>query len=192
MVAGPWWHGINGTGASTHVGPVWGVSGRVEATRWLGLRATVLRGNQPVTPDYGAMGVPNTQISQPDFQIIYWSIRIEPTWHVTPRFMTWAGTGLGSARAIVPEPTIGALNWRTADRACVYLEGQWAVGAAYELLRNWLEIGVDLSAGALSYQSGSAHDPIQAYTPEGHMTHVGGYPNFQHKLQALFGVGVIL
>ena len=192
VVAGPWWHGMNGKGASTQVGPVWGVSGRVEPTRWLGLRVTVLRGNQPVVPDYGAMGAANTQIQQPDFQIIYWSIRMEPTWHVTPTFLLWAGTGLGWARAIVPEPTIGTLNWRTADRACVYVEGQWAVGAAYELVRNWLEIGVDLSVGALSYQHGSAHDPIQAITPEGHMTHVGGYPNLQHKMQALFGVGVIL
>ncbi len=192
MVAGPWWHGLNGNGVSTKVGPVWGVSGRVDPYRWMALRVTVLRGDQPVVPDYGAMGVPNTQIQQRDFQVIYWSIRMEPTWHVSPVFSLWAGAGLGWARAIVPEPTIGALNWRSADRASVYVEGQWAVGAQYELVRNWLEIGLDLSAGALGYQHGSAHDAIQAFTPDGHMTHVGGYPYFRHKVQALFGVGVIL
>ena len=192
VVAGTWLHTLNGKGASTSAGPVWGVSGRVDPYRWLGIRVSILRGNQPESPDYGGLGVPNTQISQPDFQIIYWSIRIEPTWHVSRNLSLWAGPGLGWARAIVPEPKVGNSNWITADRACVYVEGQWALGAEYELLRDWLMLSVDLSAGALGYQHGSAHDPIQAFTPEGHMTHVGGYPNFARKYQALFGLGVIL
>ncbi len=192
IVAGPWWHGLNGNGVSTRVGPTWGVSGRVEPYRWMGVRITVLRGNQPVTPDYGAWSLPNTQIQQPDFQIIYWSIRMELTWHVNRALSLWAGPGLGWARAIVPEPTIGTLGWRSTDRACVYVEGQWAIGAQYEVLRDWLVLGIDLSASALGYQQGSAHDVMQAFTPDGHMTHVGGYPDFSHKLQALFGIGVIL
>lgn len=117
---------------------------------------------------------------------------MEPTWHVTNRFSLWAGPGLGWARAIVPEPSIGALNWVSADRSCVYVEGHWAMGAQYEVLRDWLMLGVDLSAAALGYQSGSAHEPVQAFTPDGHMRHIGGYPDFSRKLQALFGVGVIL
>lgn len=191
-VAGPWWHGVNGSGASTRVGPVWGASARVEPYRWLGLRVTVLRGNQPVSVDMGALGVPNTQIQQPHFQIIHWTLRMEATWHVNQALSLWMGPGLAWARAIVPEPTIGTLNWQSVDRACVYLEGQWAIGAEYEVLRDWLRLGIDLSAGAIGYQSGSAHDSMQAFTPDGHMMHVGGYPDFSRKVQALFGVGVIL
>ena len=191
-VVGPWWHGFNGTGASTRAGPTWGVSGLVEPYRWLGIRATILRGNQPVSPDYGALGVPGTQIEQPHFEIIYWSIRMEPRWHVSRALSLWAGPGLGWARAIVPEPTVGTLGWRSADRTCVYVEGQWGIGAEFEVLRDWLVLGIDLSASALGYQQGSAHDALQAFTPDGHMTHIGGYPDFSHKLQALFGVGVIL
>jgi hypothetical protein len=192
VVAGSWWHSLNGQGASTRVGPVWGVSGRVDPYRWMGIRVSILRGNQPESPNYGALGVPNTLINQPDFQIIYWSIRMEPTWHVTNRFSLWAGTGLGWARAIVPEPSVGTSNWVSADRSCVYVEGQWAMGAQYELLRDWLMLGVDLSAGVLGYQSGSAHDSAQAFTPDGHMRHIGGYPDFSRKIQALLGLGVIL
>ena len=192
VVAGSWLHTLNGKGAATSAGPVWGVSGRVDPYRWMGIRVTILRGNQPESPDYGGLGVPNIQISQPDFQIIYWSIRLEPTWHVSRTFSLWAGPGLGWARAIAPEPRVANSNWITADRACVYVEGQWALGAEYELLRDWIMLGVDLSAGTLGWQHGSAHDPIQAFTPEGHMTHVGGYPNFSRKYQALFGLGVIL
>ena len=191
-VAGPWWHGINGTGATTRVGPVWGMSGRVDPFRWLGVRLTVLRGNQPVSVQYGALGVPNTQVQQPTFEIVHWSIRMEPTWHVNRELALWMGPGLAWARAVVPEPTVGSLNWRSADRACVYVEAQWALGAEYEVIRDWLVLGLDLSAGALGYQSGNAHDSMQAFTPDGHMTHLGGYPNFSRKVQALFGVGVIL
>lgn len=68
VVAGPWWHGLNGQGVSTRVGPVWGVSGRVNPYRWLGIRVSILRGNQPESPDYGALGVSNTQINQPHFK----------------------------------------------------------------------------------------------------------------------------
>ena len=192
LVAGSWWHSLNGKGASTSVGPVWGVSGRVDPYRWMGVRVTILRGNQPESPDFGGLGLPNIQVRQHDFQIIHWSIRIEPTWHVSPSFSLWAGPGLGWARAIVPESQVGNFNWISADRACVYVEAEWAVGAEYELLRDWLMLGLDLSAGALGYQHGSAHEPVQAFTPDGHLTHIGGYPNFSHKLQALFGVGVIL
>jgi hypothetical protein len=191
-VAGVWWHGVNGAGASTQASPVWGASGRVDPYRWLGVRFTVLRGNQSVTPNFGALGVPNVQIQQADFEIIHWTVRLEPTWHVTPLFALWAGPGLGWARAIAPEPKIGNLNWVTADRSCVYVDAQFAVGGEYEVVRDWVTLSLDLSASSLGYQSGSAHESIQAFTPDGHMTHVGGYPNFSHKVQGLFGVGIIL
>jgi hypothetical protein len=158
----------------------------------MGVRVTILRGNQPVSVDPGALGVPGAQIRQPDFQIIHWSIRMEPTWHVNQALSLWMGPGLAWARAITPQPTIGALNWRSVDRACVYLEGQWSVGGMIEVVRDWLTLGIDLSASALGYQSGSAHEDMQAFTPDGHRMHVGGYPDFSRKLQALFGVGVIL
>jgi hypothetical protein len=191
-VAGVWLHGLNGSGASTKAGPVWGVSGRVDPYRWLGIRVTILRGNQPVAPDFGALGVANVQIEQPDFQIISWAIRLEPTWHVTPTFALWVGPGLAWARAIAPEPRVGDLKWVTADRACVYLEAQFGLGAQIELVRDWVMLDLDLSASSLGYQHGSAHEPIQAFTPDGYRMHVGGYPNFSHKAQGLLGVGIIL
>jgi len=191
-VAGVWLHGLNGSGASSKAGPVWGVSGRVDPYRWLGIRITVLRGNQPVTPSFGALEVPGAQIEQPDFEIIHWTFRLEPTWHVTPTLALWAGTGFGWARAIAPEPKVGNLNWVTANRACVYVDTQLALGAQYELVRDWVTVALDLSASSLGYQHGTAHEPLQAFTPEGHMTHIGGYPNFAHKVQGLFGLGIIL
>jgi hypothetical protein len=191
-VAGPWLHGFNGKGASTSIGPVWGASVRLEPYRWLGFRLTLLRGNQPVTPDLGVWGSVDTQVHQPDFKIIHWTMRMEPTWQATKDLLLWAGVGLGWARSIVPEATIGNLGWRSAERACVYVEGQWAMGAQYELIHDWLLVDLDLSTGFLGYQSGTAHETMQAFTPEGHRTHLGGYPDFSHKLQALFGIGVIL
>jgi opacity protein-like surface antigen len=190
-VAGVWQHGFNGKSASSSVGPVWGFSGRVDPYEWLGVRLSILRGNQPVTPDAGALTRPGLQVEQPDFQVIHWMIRMEPTWHVTSAFSLWAGVGLGWARAIAPEPRISE-SWRSADRACVYVEGQWALGAQYEVIRDWLLLDLDLSAGALGYQKGSAHDPIQGFTTDGHRTHIGGYPDFSRKVQALLGIGVIL
>jgi len=191
-VAGVWWHGLNGVGASTKAGPVWGASGRVEPYRWLGIRVTILRGNQSVTPNYGALGVPGVQIEQADFEFIHWSIRLEPTWNVTQRFALWAGPGLGWARAIVPEPKVGNLNWISEDRACVYVDAEFAVGGHYELLRDWITLNLELSGSSLGHQQGSAHEAVQAFTPDGHMTHIGAYPNFSHKVQGLFGIGVIL
>jgi hypothetical protein len=191
-VAGVWLYGLNGVGASTKPGPVWGASGRIDPYRWLGFRLTILRGNQPVTPDYGAFGVPGVQIQQPDYQILHWSIRIEPTWHVTPQFALWAGTGLGWGRAIVPEPSVGDRNWVSKDRACVSVDAQFALGAQYEVVRDWVLLQLDVAGSSLGYQHGSALDAVQAFTPDGHMTHIGGYPNFSHKVQGLFGIGVIL
>jgi len=190
-VAGGWHHGFNGNTASSSIGPVWGVSGRVEPYAWLGVRLSILRGNQPVSPDANVFVQPGAQMNQPDFEIIHWSIRMEPTWNVTPDLSLWAGVGLAWARAIVPEART-SLDWRTADRACVYVEGQWALGAQYELVRDWVVLSLDLSAGTLGYQKGSAHEPIQAFTPEGRRMHLGAYPDFSRKVQGLFGIGVIL
>ena len=191
-VAGIWHHGFNGNTASSSVGPVWGVSGRVDPYRWLGLRISVLRGNQPVSPDAAAFAQPNAQIKQSDFQFISWTFRLEPTWHATKSLSLWAGVGIGWARAIVPALDTTSLGWVSADRACVYVEGQWALGAQYELIRDWIVLDLDLSTGDLGYQGGSAHDPVQAFTPEGHRTHLGGYPYLSRKTQGLFGIGVIL
>lgn len=191
-VAGVWQHGFNGNTASSSVGPVWGISGRVDALRWLGARITVLRGNQPVSPDAAAIAQPNTELKQSDFRFISWTFRLEPTWHATKALSLWAGVGIGWARAIVPALDTAALGWRSADRACVYVEGQWALGAQYELIRDWIVLDLDLSVGDLGYQRGSGHDPVQAFTPEGHRTHIGGYPLLSHKAQGLFGIGVIL
>jgi hypothetical protein len=41
-------------------------------------------------------------------------------------------------------------------------------------------------------QQGTAHQSLQAFTPDGHMTHIGAYPDFANKMQALLSVGVIL
>ncbi len=190
-VAGVWRHAFDGEQASAKPGPVWGFSGRIDPYDWLGVRLSILRGNQPVTPAASAFVRPGVQIEQPHFKVIYWSIRMEPTWHVTRDFSLWAGVGLAWARALVPQPSTSDVL-RSADRACVYIEGQWALGAQYELVRDWIMLDLDLSTGALGYQKGSAHDPLQAFTSDGHRTHIGGYPYFSRKLQALFGVGVIL
>jgi hypothetical protein len=165
----------------------------VDPYRWLGLRISVLRGDQPVSPDAAAFAQPNAQLKQPDFQLISWTFRLEPTWHATKSLLLWAGVGIGWARAIVPALDTTSLGWRSADRACVYVEGQWALGAQYELIRDWIVLDLDLSTGELGHQGGgSAHDPVQAFTPEGHRTHLGGYPYFSRKAQGLFGIGVIL
>jgi hypothetical protein len=191
-VAGVWQHGFNGNTASSSVGPVWGVSSRVDAFRWLGMRISILRGNQPVSPDASFMAQPNASLKQADFQIISWTFRLEPTWHATKALSLWAGVGIGWARAIVPALDTTSLGWRSADRACVYVEGQWALGAQYELIRDWVVLDLDLSTGDLGYQRGSAHDPVQAFTPEGHRTHISGYPYLSRKAQGLFGIGIIL
>jgi opacity protein-like surface antigen len=191
-VGGLWQHGFNGNTATSKVGPVWGVSGLIEPYRWLGVRATVLRGNQPVTPDTNTFTDAGLQVTQPHFELIFWSIRIEPTWHVTRDFSLWTGVGVGWARAVVRQPNVADAGWVSANRACVYLEGHWALGAQYELIRDWVVLDLDLSASDLGYQKGSAHDPLQAFTAEGHRTHLGSYPYFSHKVQGLFGIGVIL
>jgi hypothetical protein len=191
-VAGLWQHGFNGNTAETKVGPVWGASGLVEPYPWLGVRVSILRGNQPVTPDSNAFVGQGLHVTQPQFKIIYWSIRVEPRWHVTRDFSLSSGVGLGWARAVVPQPDVANLGWVSANRACVYLEAHWSLGAQYELIRDWLVLDLDLSASDLGYQKGSAHDPLQAFTPDGHRQYVGGYPYFSHKAQALLGVGVIL
>lgn len=191
-VVGLWRHGFDSDSMSSKVGPVWGFAGRVEPYSWLGLRLHILRGNQPATPDAAALGVPQVTLTQSHYEITYWSFRMEPTWRVTSALALWAGVGFGWGRAIVPEVGTGAAAWRSADRACVFLEGQWATGAILEVIPNWLVLDLDLSTGALGYQDGSAHESIQAFTPEGHRTHLPGYPNFSRKVQALFGIGVIL
>jgi hypothetical protein len=156
------------------------------------MSVTILRGNQPVMPDYGAFSVPATQLEQPDFQVIHWSFRIEPTWHVTSVLALWLGSGLGWGRSIAPEPTVRNRQWVSEDRSSVYVDAQLAVGAKFEILRDWIELNLDLSGSSIGYQHGSALEPVQAFTPDGHMTHIGPYPNFSHKVQGLFGIGVIL
>ena len=98
---------------------------------WLVFRATAAQSTAPVTLRVGAPGLADTEVSQPDLNVLSVSARLEPTWKVSSVVSLWAGPEVGWIRTTADEPTTrGALVIRTAVRHAVGLE----VGGSVEAL----------------------------------------------------------
>jgi hypothetical protein len=191
-VVGLWQHRFNSSRVTAKVGPVWGLHARIEPWSWMSFRAGVLRGNQPVRIKDGALAAAGTDVYQPPLEILRLEARAEPMVAVGAGVSLYGGVGIGWGRSVVPEPTTKHPDLVSLGRAQVYLDYLLSLGVTYEPIVDWLVVGLDLSAGLLGSQSGSSLTSVQAFSPEGHRTNIGGLPKFSQTYSALLGVGIVL
>jgi len=189
---GVWRHGFRDNGLEGELGPVWGFFARIEPWEFLHIRAGVLRGDQPVRITQGSLAAPDSGAYQPPLEILRFAARAEPRLTLLPALDLYLGAGLGWSRSVVPELVTSRPRLESAPRNSVALVPGLAVGASYEPVGDWLLVTAEFGASWLISQSGSALQPIQAFSQDGHRTELGGLPRFAECLEVLVGLGLIL
>lgn len=189
-VVGIWNFPFEQSGWTAKPGPVWGLNIKVEPFRWLGVRASFLRGNQPVDVSTATLR-PGYSSHQPTLAITRLELRAEPTLELTRTLSTYLGLGLSWGRFIAPEiestPRLYSL-----ERTAVHIGYEGAWGIAYEPRADWVVLDFSLVGSLLRDQTGSAYEGVQAFTSDGHRTTLGGLSHFSGAVRAMFGIGLIL
>ncbi len=171
----------------------WGFYGRIVLKKWLGLRLYYREESVPVTVERGGFGsFGATEFDQPNLRLRSLGARIEPTWVPAPRLQVMAVIGISWLRFVAPGATSeGQYDLRTADRSAVELDFQGGVGAAFELVPDWLTIGAQFAYGIASQRTGTAYENVQAFSGGKRYT-MGPLPKFDGVTDLLFNVGLIL
>lgn len=189
-VVGIWSHPFELDGWTGKSGPVWGLDVKVEPYRWLGVRASFLRGNQPVGIEPDA-SQETRYAYQPNLATTQLELRVEPMLSLTRNLSGYAGLGLFWARCVAPEPTTIPAT-RTLDRSAVHVGYEGAFGIAYEPFADRIVLDLSIAGALLTKQTGSAYDEVQAFSASGHRSTLGGLPHFSSAARAMFGIGFVL
>lgn len=189
-VVGIWNFPFEQSGWTAKPGPVWGLNIKVEPFRWLGVRASFLRGNQRVDVDPATLR-PGYSSYQPTLAMTRLELRAEPTLQLTRSLSTYLGLGLSWGRFVAPEvdttPRLYSL-----ERTAVHVGYEGALGIAYEPRADLIVLDFSIVGSLLKDQTGSAYDVIQAFTSDGHRTTLGGLSHFSGAVRAMFGIGLVL
>jgi opacity protein-like surface antigen len=140
--------------------------------------------------DPGALGA-GYSTYQPTLAMTRLELRAEPSLQLSPTLSTYLGFGLSWGRFIAPEAE-STPRLYSLDRSAVHLGYEGAVGVAYEPFADLLVFDLSLTGSLLDAQTGSAYEPVQAFTTDGHRTTLVGLSQFSGAVRALFGIGVIL
>jgi opacity protein-like surface antigen len=200
-VAGFWNHPFERSGWKAKPGPVVGLDVKVEPLSWLGIRASFLRGHQPLDSgslaqgvSVGAQGTTADQsytTDQPMLKITQLGLRVEPTLRFSRAWAGYLGAGITWGHVEAPE-TVTAPRLRSFDRTAVHVGYEGAIGIAYEPLVDWIVFDLSLAGAWLGKQTGTAYDTVQAFSEDGHRTQLGGLPHFDGVMRVMFGVGLVL
>ncbi|MBN1606136.1 MAG: hypothetical protein JW940_05860 [Polyangiaceae bacterium] len=182
----------SGSDLSYATGVLWGGHIALPLASWLAFRATAAQSAAPVTLRKGALGLADTEVSQPDLNVLFVSARLEPTWKLSSVVRLWAGPEVAWIRTTAREPTTkGALVIRTAIRHGVALEVGGSVGSSLEVIPDWLVLGLSVGAFTVLDQGGTLHDRVQGFDQNGHMLKIGRYPKFAGSFRSVLGLGVL-
>jgi hypothetical protein len=173
--------------------PAFGAHARIEAARFLGIRAYVLRSFHPVAVPYGGLGLTGSDVEQPDIALTLLGLRAEATWVIVPRARLWAGPGIGWGFMKAEGATAsGATTLTAGTRNGVVLEPSLGLGGSFDVVKEWFVLAASLSAGLTTTQSGSMFDKKQAIDSSGELTYIGELPKFAASYAALVSAGIIL
>ena len=170
-----------------------GAHALIEITRWLGFRALFSRSDHPVTIARGEFNIPNSDVHQPDLELVLIAGRFEPTWVVTPRLRLWAGAGAGLAYFVAPvATTTGAVQAQTARRGGVGVDIGGALGGSYEVIPNWFTVALSGSAAFTTGHTGDAFHQVQAFDATGRRYYAASLPEFAGSFAATASLGLLL
>lgn len=189
-VVGMWNHTFEQSGWTAKPSPVWGMDVKVEPFSWLGVRASVLRGNQRLEIGRGALAK-DVDAYQPTLQVTQLGLRLEPTLQLTRLLSGYLGFGTAWGRFVAPE-AVTSPRLHTLDRTAVHVAYEGALGFAFEPRKDWVVLDLSIVGALLTSESGTAYEGVQAFSDAGHRTTMGGLSKFSAAYRAMFGVGIIL
>lgn len=190
---GLWARTAKGDDVSYAPGLGYGVHARAELWRFLGLRIYFNNATHAVDVPRGSLGLPDTQLDQPDLRVFQLGARAEPTFMPLPTLRVWCGVGIAWARATAPEPSsTGANQIRYADRSGVFLEYSAALGATWDFIPHWLAATLSVSGGLVGEQSGDLFHEQPVADGAGGTARMAGFPELASSFSAQLGVGMIL
>lgn len=187
---GVWNHPFEQSGWTAKPGPIGGLDVKIEPYRWLAVRASMLRGAQPVEISAGQMSS-DAAVYQPTLKITQLQLRVEPTLRLLTNLQGYVGLGIGWGRMIVPE-AVATPHRHNYERSAVHLGYEGAIGIAYEPRADRIVLDISIAGSLLSSQTGTAYDSAQAFTDAGHRTTIGGLSYFSGAYRAMFGIGFVL
>ncbi|HEY5960548.1 MAG TPA: hypothetical protein VIV60_28540 [Polyangiaceae bacterium] len=196
-VGGLWNHPFSEGGWKAKVGPVVGLDVKIEPFTWLGVRASFLRGYQPLTSGLDVKPLSSASPSapmtsyQPMLKITQLGLRAEPTLRFSRAWSSYLGAGITWARVEVPE-AVTSPRLRSLDRSGVHVGYEGALGLAYEPIVDWIVFDLSVVGALLGKQTGTAYDTVQAFSDDGRRTEVGGLSHFDGVIRLMFGVGLVL
>lgn len=175
-------------------GATWGVYARPELASWLGVRLSYRQEKISVAVSEGAFDTPSASydfdFEQPALSVISFGARLEPTWVIHPRFRAFGIVGISWMRMRAEAPRAAGF-WLEGSRTSTELNLPLGVGAAVELLPNWIQLGLSVTYGFSFDRRGPAWEPLQAIV-DGGISYLAPLPEFSNVMDALLTLGVIL
>ncbi len=182
-------------GEASSYQPAFAVGGyaRAKLLPFLHLRGYIERAWVPVDLPSSSLGIPDAALDQGSLSLLVFGATLEPTWVINDRFSAWFAAGAEWGRYTAPEPeSSGSVQVRTSKRRALLVNYMVGLGAAVELMPDWVVLSANYNIGLVSTESGSAYDSIQAFDQNGQMLRLAPLSKFEFGMSAFLNIGVLL
>jgi hypothetical protein len=129
--------------------------------------------------------------TQPDLTIVNLGARLEPTWTIHPRFRLRAVVGWSWLRMRAAAPKAEGFEIKKTFRAAVQTEITLGGGLSFDVVQDWLDVGVDIAHGFPNSRGGDAYEDQQVIV-DGQIRHIAPLPRLERATDIIFHAGLIL
>lgn len=185
---------VNPDGIAYEPGFALSVQGRAYAAKWLSLSLVYVRSYHGIAAPQGAAGIDYDERDLPTLFAFSLGARAEPTYRVSDQFRAWLSVGVGWGRLTLDDMYVrkGTREYTVRDRAGVFMEVPFGLGACFEFLPGWAAVSAEASLAPIYKQSGDLFDPVTFVDNEGHLDSVGNFPTQTLTSTFLIGLAVVL
>ena len=190
----------NGTRYSA--APGYGFHVRWNMLRWLRFHFYFVDAHHSIelTPGALATGLsdgidPAATVEEPSVSTFVFGGRLAPTWNISDRFRGWLAVGVGWGRFEYPTMVVtetGGQQFEVRERAGVFVEFPFSVGASFDVIEHWLAVELESTAAPVTGQSGSGHSNFQATDADGNIRSVAGFGAIEASFVQTLGLSLIL
>ena len=161
----------------------WGINLRWDLLRWLRLHPYFMASYHDAAIPQGALVTdattsisPDATVSETTVSTFSFGASVAPVWWLSDRGRAWISVGVGWGRIEVPEMTILEPTGHTIevlDRSSVFVEFPISIGAAFDVIPDWLAVEYQTSVVPVTGQSGDALETYQAVDSSGQLRDIG-------------------
>lgn len=172
-------------------GVAYGAHLQILAAPWLRITPYYLFARQSISFDRGALGTPPTTSLHTDDALTSYvlGLRVQPTYSPLSRLHLWLSAGAGWGTTSVPAIRAGAPRaTELAPRDGVWMEIPFGVGGVFDLIPQWMGVGLDAVWGPTFAETGSAFDTVQSVDASGAVVHASAMPRWSSSLTVVAGL----